>query len=299
MDFRRSVIECGLKILTRISPTLNTKVLYRHRFHKRLDLHNPQTSNEKVLWLKLHTYCHNPLVSQCADKYLVREYVKQCGCADILNELYGVYNHVADIPWDKLPQKFVLKSTYFTRYNILVPDKSKLDIPATKRELQYWQRSTDHLIASEMQYNTPHRILCEHFIESKDGGAPEDYKIYCCNGEPTYVMVCIGRQNGQHPKFYYFDQAGTLQREMSQDGLDAPADFTFEKPTGWDAMFDYARRLTKPFPFVRCDFYLSEGKVFFGELTFTPAQGLDTEKLPFADNLIGSKIDLSPYKSNE
>lgn len=281
-----------LKGLTCISPTLNTKLLYYRRFHKRLDLRNPQTSNEKVLWLKLHTYYKNALVSQCADKFLVREYVKQCGCEEILNELYASYHNVDDIVWEELPKKFVLKSSYFTGYNILVPDKSQLDISATKERMRYWQSSTDHLIASEMQYNSPHTILCEHFIESHDGGVPEDYKIYCCNGEPIYVMVCIGRQEGKHPKFYYFDQEGKLQRELSKDGLEAPADFSFAKPVGWNEMFNYARKLTKPFPFVRCDFYLSDGKVYFGELTFTPARGLDTQKLPYADLLLGSKIDL-------
>ncbi len=290
--FRNYVCSFFLKSLTRLSPTLNTKVLYYRRFHKRLDLCNPQTSNEKVLWLKLNTYYKNPLIRQCADKYLVRDYVNKCGCPEILNDLYGVYDNVEDVKLDELPSKFVLKSSYFSGYNVLVFDKKKLDFSSLQKEMRYWQRSTDHLLGSEMQYSMPHKILCEHFIESKTEGTPEDYKIYCCNGEPTFVMVCLGREKGTHPKFYYFDQAGILQREMSKDGLQAPADFTFEKPAGWNAMFDYARKLTKPFPFVRCDFYLSEGKVFFGELTFTPAQGLDTEKLPYADKIIGEKIKL-------
>lgn len=39
------------------------------------DLDHPQTFGEKIQWLKLHY--HNPLLTKCADKYAVREYVKE------------------------------------------------------------------------------------------------------------------------------------------------------------------------------------------------------------------------------
>lgn len=293
MDFRRSVIECGLKILTRISPTLNTKVLYRHRFHKRLDLHNPQTSNEKVLWLKLHTYYNNPLVTQCADKYEVRKYVEAKGLKDILNPIINVYDRPEDINWDKLPQKFALKSNYYYSYNIICTNKDNLDKTAAIKEMREWAKSTGHLIASEMQYaNIKRKILCEQYIETSDGNSPADYKIYCCNGKPTYVMVCVGRARNKKPKFYYLDTDGNLQRELTRDGKSAPADFHYNKPDGWDKMLHAAEILSAPFHFVRADFYLENGRVIFGELTFTPAKGLDTGKLPTTDRIIGDLIQL-------
>lgn len=282
-----------LKLITRISPTLNTQILYRRRFGKWLDMNNPQTSNEKVLWLKLHTYYKNPLVTQCADKYAVREYVKKCGCGEILNELYGYWTNPDNIDFDTLPDKFVLKNNYFYHMNLVVTDKSKLDIPATRKELKKWLQNDGHLYASEMQYaDIPKKIIAEKLIETKDGLAPADYKIYCCNGKPTYVMVCIGREQNIMPKFYYFDTKGNLQRHLTRDGLNAPDNFHYDIPEGWDKMIKYAEKLSAPFPFVRADFYLENGQVFFGELTFTPAQGLDTEKLVEADIAIGKQITL-------
>lgn len=282
-----------LKLITRISPTLNTQILYRRRFGKWLDMNNPQTSNEKVLWLKLHTYYKNPLVTQCADKYAVREYVKKCGCGEILNELYGYWTNPDNIDFDTLPDKFVLKNNYFYHMNLVVTDKSKLDIPATRKELKKWLQDDGHLYASEMQYaDIPKKIIAEKLIETKDGLAPADYKIYCCNGKPTYVMVCIGREQNIMPKFYYFDTKGNLQRHLTRDGLNAPDNFHYDIPEGWDKMIKYAEKLSAPFPFVRADFYLENGQVFFGELTFTPAQGLDTEKLVEADIAIGKQITL-------
>lgn len=281
------------KLLTRISPKLNTQVWYHHKFGKWLDLKHPQTSNDKVLWLKLNTYYNNPLITQCADKYAVREYVQKQGCGEILNELYGAWTNPDDIDFNALPDKFVLKNNYFYHMNLVVTDKSKLDLPATRKMLKEWLKSDGHLLRSEMQYDAiPKKIIAEKFIETEDGLAPADYKIYCCNGKPLYVMVCIGREQNVRPKFYYFDIKGNLQRELTRDGMAAPKDFKYEIPEGWDKMIDYAGKLSAPFPFVRADFYLEKGQVIFGELTFTPAAGLDNEKLPTTDILIGKQIKL-------
>lgn len=286
-----------MKGITHISPTLNTKLQYYKCFHKRLDLSCPQTSNEKVLWLKLNTYYKNPLVTQCADKFEVRKYVEEKGLKDILNPIIGVYDRPEDINWDELPQKFALKSNYYYSYNIICTNKDKLDKTAAIKEMHEWAKSTGHLIASEMQYaNIKRKIICEQYIETSDGNSPADYKIYCCNGKPTYVMVCIGRTKHEKPKFYYLDTEGHLQREMTNDGLNAPADFHYDKPEGWDKMLYAAEILSAPFPFVRADFYLENGRVIFGELTFTPAKGLDTGKLSSTDRIIGNLIQLPTDK---
>lgn len=281
------------KLLTRISPKLNTQVWYHHKFGKWLDLKHPQTSNDKVLWLKLNTYYNNPLVTQCADKYAVREYVQKQGCGEILNDLYGAWTNPDDIDFNALPDKFVLKNNYFYHMNLVVTDKSKLDIPATRKMLKEWLKSDGHLLRSEMQYaDIPKKIIAEKFIETEDGLAPADYKIYCCNGKPLYVMVCIGREQNVKPKFYYFDIKGNLQRELTRDGLKASQDFKYDIPAGWDEMIKYAEKLSAPFPFVRADFYLEKGQVIFGELTFTPAAGLDDGKLHTTDLILGEHIVL-------
>src|SRR5699024_5967641 len=106
------------RFLSTISPTLATKFFYKKAFGKQLDLIEPKTLNEKILWLKLNTYKNNPLVTQCADKYLVREYVREAGCKEILNELIGVWDSVDEIEWDKLPDKFALKVNHGCGYNI-------------------------------------------------------------------------------------------------------------------------------------------------------------------------------------
>ena len=129
--FFRGIEQAYYALLTIISPTLNTKVRYKKAFHKKLNLKNPTTFNEKLLWLKLKNYIKNPLVIQCADKYAVRDYIKDCGYEDSLNELIGAWEKPSDIPWNELPEQFVLKWNFGAGMNIICKDKSKLDIDQT------------------------------------------------------------------------------------------------------------------------------------------------------------------------
>ena len=281
--------------LTRLSPRLNTEVVYFFKFKKRINLKNPQTLDEKIQWLKLNTYLGDPLITQCADKFAVREYVKQCGCEEILNELYGAYDRVEDIPWEDLPNSFVLKWNFGCGQNLIVRDKSKLNIEDAKKKLVKWYsiHDTFYLQYSEMQYKgIPPKLVCEKLIETEDGDLPVDYKLYCFNGRPDCVLVCAKRGHMSHgAEYYFFDKEWKLKR-YNKRGKAAPPDFTLPKPNNYELLFDYATKLSKPFPFVRADFYLEHGTVNFGELTFTPCGGFDVNRLPETQRLFGSMVQL-------
>lgn len=279
--------------LSRISPRLNTRIVYRTKFKKRLNLRNPQTLDEKIQYLKFHDYYKNPLVTQCADKYAVRDYVKSCGCEEILNELLFTFDSVDEINWDILPNQFAMKWNFGCGQNIICFDKSKLDIEDAKEKLKRWYsiHDTFFLTYSEMQYKgIPPKLLCEKLIETENGLRPVDYKLYCFSGEPDCVLVCIGRgQNDKKTKYYFFDRNWNMLR-YNKSGKEAPEGFTIPKPENVELLFDYAKKLSKPFPFVRADFYLENGKVTFGELTFTPCGGFDVNRLPETQLLFGSKV---------
>lgn len=282
------------RTLTRISPTLNTKVCYLFKFKKRIDLKAPKTLNEKISWLKLNTYNGNVLVKQCADKYRVREYIEKCGLEELLNPLYGVYTDVDNIKWDELPDSFALKLNVGCDRNIIVPDKSTLDINQTKEVMRSWLKDNTYWVDySELQYKgVKPCILIEKYLGDRQTGAlPEDYKFYCFNGSPEFVMLCVGREHEGHPKFYFFDKNWNLAR-INKDSKAAPEGFSIEKPACIDRLFEAATILSRPFPFVRADFYIVEGKPVFGELTFTPTAGMDTNRLPETDVMMGNMLEL-------
>ena len=278
-------------LLTCISPTFNTKVVYYFKFKKRINLKHPVTLDEKIQWLKLNTYYKNPLVTQCADKYEVRKYVEECGCGEILNDLYGVYTCVEDIPWEKLPDQFVLKWNFGCGQNLICFDKNKLDIEGAKKKLRKWHKehNTFYLPYSEMQYKgIPPKIICEKLIETVEGDLPIDYKLYCFNGVADCVLVCTNRRSG-HPDYYFFDRKWNLKR-YNRKGQEASVDFTLPRPDNFEKLFEYADKLSKPFPFVRADFYLEKGKITFGELTFTPCGGFDVNRLPETQLKFGEMV---------
>lgn len=291
----REVFRKIMAFISTFSPKLTSKIYYQIKLKKKLNLKNPKNFNEKLMWLKLNEYEHDKLVTQCADKYKVREYVKKCGCEEILNELIDVYDNVEQINFEKLPNKFVLKCNHGAGYNIICQDKSKLDINKTKKQIRKWLKSDYWKYVAELQYkNIEKKIVCEKFLESKDGNSIEDYKIYCFNGEPLFCMVCIGRNLGR-PKYYIMSKEWELMR-VNPTGINAPKDFKIEKPDCIDEMYEYARKLSKPFKFVRADFYDFNGKTIFGELTFTPAGCVDGNYLEETLLELGELIDLKGEK---
>ncbi len=296
MTMKRSSVRLsiGLRLnhfLCRLSPTLCTRYLYWRQFHRRLCLDQPTTLNEKILWLKLHTYRDNALVTQCADKYGVREYVAQAGCGELLNECYGVWESPEQVDWDALPERFAIKCNHGCGYNLLCSDKAAWDIHAAREQLRCWLDEEYWLHYAELQYrNIPHRILAERYLG--DGTqAPTDYKIYCFHGEPLYILVCLEREKGK-PKFYFFDYAWNFC-PITRDGQAAPAGFTLPRPDRLEDMLEHAQRLAAPFPFVRVDMYDINNQLVFGELTFTPSGGLDTARLPETDRMFGELLRLA------
>lgn len=278
-------------LMSHISPEMNTRALFRRKFGREAELSAPETLNEKLLKLKLGRYGTDELVRRCADKYAVREYVESAGCGEILNDLLAVYDRAEDVDWAWLPEEFVIKWNFGCGYNIVCPDKSALDIPSTVKQLKKWGREDFWAYYSELQYkNVPKKLIVEQYLKPESGLLPEDYKFYCFHGSAYCVMLCVGREEGW-PKFYFFDRDWNLLR-INRDSKNAPEGFTVPRPEGIDKAFGYADRLSAPFPFVRTDLYIVDGRVYFGELTFTPAAALDNNRLPETDLMFGSMLHI-------
>ncbi len=253
-------------IITRFSPELTSKITYGISWKRKLDLNDPKDFNQKVMWLKLKIYGNDPLVSMCVDKYSVRDYVTQKGCGEILNELIGVYDTVEDIPWDSLPEKFVLKLTHSCGANLICKNKNSLNIDEAKKQLNKWFKEDYYLKAAEIQYRrVKKRIICEKFIESF-AEAPTDYKFFCYYGDPELVLVVSDR--GNHTRKHFYDMNWEFISSKGDRGA------LVDRPESFDLMVEYCKKLASQFPFVRVDFYEVDGKPVFGEMTFTPAGGI-------------------------
>lgn len=226
------------------------------------DLKHPKTIQEKLAWLNM--YDNNPLKSMCADKILIHDYCKQKLGKDICIPLIETYDRPEDIDFGVLPQKFVLKCNHGSAMNIIVKDKSQLNINDTKNTLRYWL-NVDYtfLHGFEAHYHDiKHRILAEEYKENSIGEL-YDFKFWCFNGTPKLWTVNSGLGHGP---IMYFDMD---QKPVNLYGLEEDLS-QFPMPNNFQEMTQYARTLSEPFKFVRVDFYEIDGQTFLGEMTFTP-----------------------------
>lgn len=234
------------------------------------DVRNPKRFTEKLQWYKMNY--HDPLMVQCADKYSVREFVTQRGLGHILNELYHVYDKVDDVNFDELPERFVMKTTNSCRTNIFCPDKSKLNVPETKKLLKLFVAKGKIDIAGEWAYcGIKNRIIVERFRTdptTADGGL-SDYKFFCFNGRSEFFIIDLNRFSGHQRNFY--DRNGNYLEVYSDCPCSREA--ASKIPENMDEMVEIAERLAAGFPFVRVDLYNIAGEIMFGEMTFYPWSG--------------------------
>lgn len=285
-------------IIPRLRKILPEKTYLRLLFwaymDQKLDLENPKTFNAKLQWLKL--YNRKPEFTQLVDKIEVKKWVEQKIGKEYVIPTYGVWEKPEDIRLEELPDSFVMKCNHFGGNCgiFLVPQKSQFDIRKAKNILTRILRSSVYDKFKEWPYkNVDRRILAEQFL----GEGIEDYKFFCYDGFAESVMVAYERNTG-HPKFYFFDRNWNLKR-YNVRGKEAPEGFTMPKPENVDKMFEIAETLSKGLPFVRVDLYNINGKIYFGEMTFFPASGLDYKILPEIDEYFGSLLQLPKEKRHE
>jgi hypothetical protein len=241
---------------------------FQRAFGRPLNLKDPQTFNEKLLWLML--YYRTPLVTRLADKYEVRGYVAERVGSERLNELYGVWDRVSDIDFDTLPDAFALKVNWGWGANVFCPRRSELDVPKTKEQLAAWMRRSHYWSAREWCYkNIRPRIICERLLTDDRGGTPPDYKFFCFGGEPRFVKAHTDRF-GQHGRGLF-----DLDWQTPPFGYGPPSTGQpIPRPDNLDDMLACARSLSRGFPFVRVDLYSVAGRTIFGEMTWHPSAGM-------------------------
>ncbi|HSW89574.1 MAG TPA: ATP-grasp fold amidoligase family protein [Patescibacteria group bacterium] len=204
------------------------------------------------------------------DKIEVRKFVSQQIGNEYLTKLYGTYNSPEEIDFDKLPNSFVLKTTHGSGWNIIVPDKSKLDFADAKKKLAHWMTLNYYdSFGRERQYKLiKPRILCEEYLETKDKDL-YDFKFYCFHGVPKSINV-IRDRSGRVKKSMY--EIPWKKSEMK--AWDAQEEIDMEAPKNLGRMLKIAKKLSTPFEQVRVDLYELKGRIIFGELTFSSGGGM-------------------------
>ncbi|MEO1031757.1 MAG: ATP-grasp fold amidoligase family protein [Bacteroidota bacterium] len=267
------------------------KANYYLKNNRRLNLENPVDLSEKIQWLKLYQYDES--YKKYIDKYEVRKHIKETIGEAYLNELLGVYEDVEEIDIDALPNKFVLKGTHGSGYNIIVEDKATLDWPKAKAQLKKFLSQNYYDKYKEIIYRgIKPRIIAEKFLDQLNDDAILDYKFLCFHGEPKFIHV-KALEDGIRKEVDY---------DINWNKLEIPEERSnylkrsLDKPDNFEDMIEIAKVLSKDFIFVRVDLYSIEGQIYFGELTFLHKGGMKRVISEPHNKIMGDLIKLPNKK---
>ena len=273
-----------------LSDKSHAKLMYRAYFGKSLNLEQPKSFNEKMQWLKL--YDRNPIYTTLVDKFEVKRYVISLLGKEYVIPTYGVYDSFEEIDFNTLPSQFVLKTTHDGGGSGIVICKNKVSLDRVEARM-ILNKSLARDVYKDLREwpykDVPHRILAEQYLEN-NGEPLEDFKIHCFNGEPKMILVCRDRYagSGLTEDFYTADWTHIpVRRPKHPNSREA-----LPKPPQLQEMLDLSVQLSKGIPFVRTDFYIVDGKVFFGEMTFYPTSGYTAFEPEKYDDIIGTWLNL-------
>ena len=290
--YRFTVNQSRFGIYNDMSDEEYLKRFFKYKMGYELDLEHPQTFNEKIQWLKI--YNRNPAYTTMVDKFEAKKYV-----AGIIGEKYiiptlGVWNHFDEINFEVLPSRFVLKCTHDYNSVVICRDKEKLDLRQVKQKLTNCLARNFYYYGREWVYkNVKPRIIAEQYMEDDNSNELTDYKFLCFDGHVKCSFVCTERFKRDGLKVTLFDRDWKrlpFELHYPASKKDIP------KPVNYDKMIELAETLSKNIPFVRVDFYETNQRVYFGELTFYPFNGM-IDFIPFEwDYELGSWINLPKVK---
>lgn len=273
--------------------------VYYMIYKKYPNLNEPKNLIEKIYWLQLNT--DTTMWTKCADKYAMREYVKECGYEAYLPKNYGHWFDVDAIDFNLLPDEFVLKTNNGCGTVQIVRDKNKINAVLTKRVLKQWLKIPFGWSGAQLHYTRiAPCIIAEELLHQDDiynkisPGSMIDFKVWCINGEPQSIFVAYNRHDAMKINIALFDtQWNSLSHFLQNTKNDVfLKDVMIPKPVCLQEILKISRKLSSPFPEVRVDFYIVEGKPVIGELTFTTGYGYFTDEYY---ELLGKKI-LLPNK---
>ena len=260
---------------------------YRCAHGKSPHFNSPKTFNEKLAWRKL--YAHNPIYSKMVDKYEAKNIAAKLIGDEYIVPCYGVWNNFDEIDFGKLPEQFILKCTHDSSGIVLCKDKATFNMEEAKSIISK-SLATDYYSKSfEWPYrDASQRVLADKLLVDGTRKELQDYKWWCFDGEPR-VMYITNKGKLQQVEENFYD--------MDFKPLDIDHGFPrtipeYDKPKQFEKMKELAGILAQNIPFVRVDFFVVDGKIYFGEFTFFDHAGMRPFKNNGWDEKLGSWIPL-------
>ena len=293
----KKIKENCLTIIKRSFPRWTANRLYRIQFSRSINWNSPTEFNEKLRWLQFNT--DTSKWTLFADKYKVREYLTDNGYEDMLVKLYGVWEKAEDIDFTILPNSFVLKTNHGSGDVFIIKDKQTENLDNLRKELNKALQEPFGIKTAEPHYLKIKPIILAEELLTQDGdfsSSLADYKFYCIYGEPIFCGVMYNRDVANHTydvNLYDSEWKNVNELLRMHTVQNAP---TLSQPKNFEKMKAFCHDVCAEFPFVRMDFYECNGKLYFGEFTFTPAACTGGTLGTEACNILANKLQIPPRK---
>lgn len=275
------------KIKYLLPDDLAAQAVFLKNYHRLINHKSPKLMDEKLLILKSQ-YAKRKDIRKLIDKFEVREHLEDIGLGGLLNELYQVCDTPDEIQFNLLPKRYVIKCNHGCGYNIIVNENTRLNQSEMAQTLERWLSEDYAEVSGEKQYKgIKPRIIVEKYLETSDGHFPADYKFFVSGGGIIGCMVAVERDAGV--KRFFVNQSFSDLHFIHEYEKE---DYKRYKPKSWDEMIKISSELGRDFPFVRVDLYDVNGKVIFGELTFTPNGCIHKHFTMEGQEYIGERIIL-------
>jgi hypothetical protein len=255
---------------------------FRKVHGRELDLRDARTFSEKLSRrMILMNRADRCPYTDLADKYLVRNFVAAKVGERYLTRVYWQGFDPRQIPFDSLPERYVIKTNHGSKQVIVV--HGPVNKEAVFAKLDAWLRINYYWREREFQYfGIRPRVFIEEYLDDSVEGGPLDYRFWCFSGSPEVIQV----DNRRHDINPFFDlNWSLLDLHYREAAMRQPV----AKPPNLDEMLQVSRELSAKFDFVRVDLYNINGRICFGELTFTPVAGQLRLMPPAWDDRLGQK----------
>ena len=287
--------ELHARIASLLPDSIYLRLVYPRIVGRPLHLRHPVTLNEKTNWLKIHD--RRPVYRIMADKLKAKQFVADKAGSQFVVPLLGSWDKFDDIPFDSLPDRFVLKTNHDSGGVVICRDKATLDMDAARRKLEKSLARDYFRQFREWAYKgMPRKILAEEFLEPPDGGELVDYKVFTFNGEAKLAFAATNRQGPGDVLMNFYDRDWNsipVARLHARNPVETP------KPAGWETMIRLAETFGKDMYLLRTDCYQVGDRVYVGELTIYPSGGIDPFDPESYDTLFGSWLKLPCDRSKD
>lgn len=190
------------------------------------------------------------------DKIEAKKIVKNiCGDSISVAPIIRILESPSDFYESDINVFNMVKSSHGSGWNINMFLNTNVRYVRTK--LKMWNKPYS-ITERQYTYIKP-RFFIEQKVDGCYGGNADVWMFRCIHGEP--ISIGIKRGNVQNS----YDINWNPLTNIKIKGV--------EKPAVLDKMLELSRQLSKPFEFVRIDFYYVGGIIYFSEFTFTPAAG--------------------------